>query len=244
MKRLISILVLLLLAGAAAATLAAPTTNHIGAKISGYYWDLMGQVGIQNGTINGNMTFNGTHTGSGDGLSGLNLSNVTGLSGRLDAMNVSSAANRTYAQGVSDGINISVAALQVNNTYFNGSVFPNSTNFKNDTIGTNASTQLRAVSNLTATYTLNTEYTSASGRPTMVIVTANFSASTGDATLRAYAGTSPISGAVGVRFPTNTTNLSTQLVFIAAANSAYAVNTTTTGDGVVTLEDWREVLVN
>lgn len=59
------------------------------------------------------------------------IAQVSGLQEILNAINISAYTNRTYMQGITDGINITLAALQVNSTYFNGSVFPNSTQFNN-----------------------------------------------------------------------------------------------------------------
>ncbi len=61
------------------------------------------------------------------------FANITGLQDTLNAMNLSSATNDTASQGRDDTQNVSIMALQINDTYFNGSFFPLSVDFRNDT---------------------------------------------------------------------------------------------------------------
>lgn len=67
------------------------------------------------------------------------ISQVTALQATLDAMDLSSANNNTASLGRDATQNASISILQQADAYFNGSGFPASANFRNDTItGINA----------------------------------------------------------------------------------------------------------
>lgn len=80
-------------------------------------WAYIQNLVVQTATTIYNVAiYNATQVqGDGSGLSNLNRSNVTGQI------------------GVDDAQNVTEAALQANDTYFNGTVFPQSTEFKNST---------------------------------------------------------------------------------------------------------------
>lgn len=145
-RYLFAFLIIAIVVSTANAGTTAPTTWHPGHKLWGTWWDLMGEIGIVNGTIGGegknitlsyaiikdstlqNVTIqNGTSInvttinatnfqGDGSRISNLNLSNVTGLQGLEDAQNASSAANRTYFQNLFDTQNTSTTESRINDT--------------------------------------------------------------------------------------------------------------------------------
>ncbi len=110
------------------ADLLPPTIPSPGYKIRGYYWDYMGEIGWRNGTGIG--IFNGTvNPYNADVCTGTNASqrNLTNWT--------------CVAVGGVETDPIATDWIERNNTYYNGSLFPNSTNFRNDTLQVSVNTK-------------------------------------------------------------------------------------------------------
>lgn len=131
-KKILSFLIILMLASGAIA-LSAPTTRHAGFILYGQYIDLNGAQGITNGSISGNMTFNGTFTGDGSGLTGISgtsynatYAGTTAMvdsnlaawnstyNATYDALVAGSSYNATY-EGTTNAVNANLATW--NSTY-------------------------------------------------------------------------------------------------------------------------------
>lgn len=180
---------------------------------------------VNSNLVGWNSTYNATYDAKEPAISaGSATQFLNGLKGWITPV----IGNITGLQDTLNGMNASIPAVNLTGTI------------------PNASLPSHLVDNLTGTNVLNTQYTTNANRSVMIFVTANFTANTtvgSQATIRAFTDTTPLSGIIGIESSLNASQYTGQLVFIVRANTAYAVNSTTSGDGVVTLGDWREILI-